>query len=226
MNTIVTDGELGRLAIKQHELFTRVKKGVLPLEGVLAALQSVIEGKDPVVPALNPQVSYRVWKTIKIGGVKADELFSRIDKKKEMGVWGRNIMKQKEFTTLDAEEETDLIDLTPKDFGFTEPPRTNVFLDPKRLAEWSSENLDGYVLELCPAEVGPHLREQYEDQPNGEILFIAMERISDSVGDPGVLSVGRHDDGGRWLNARYARLDRTWSLDFRFLFRLRKVTQS
>jgi hypothetical protein len=45
MSTIVTDGELGKLAIKQHELFIRVKKGTLQIDQVLAALQSVIEGK-------------------------------------------------------------------------------------------------------------------------------------------------------------------------------------
>lgn len=226
MNTIVTDGELGKLAIKQYELFTRVKKGVLPMDQVLAALQSVIEGKDPVIPTLNPQVSYRVWKTIKIGGVKADNLRSRIDGKKELGDWGRDIMKQKAFTTLDAEEEADLIVLTPKDLGYTESPRTDVLLDPARLAAWSAENLDGYVLEHCPAEVGPHLREQYEDQPKGEVLWIAMERITGSDGRPRVFRVERCGDGARWLRADYANPRGAWRLGHRIVFRLRKVTQS
>jgi hypothetical protein len=54
-NTIVTDGELGQLARKQNELFTRVKKGTLPVAQVLAALQSVIEGSPPVIPIRKPK---------------------------------------------------------------------------------------------------------------------------------------------------------------------------
>ena len=53
MNTIVTDGQLGQLAVKQNELFGRAKKGVyVSFEEVLDALQQVIEGKVPVIPTL------------------------------------------------------------------------------------------------------------------------------------------------------------------------------
>jgi hypothetical protein len=158
--------------------------------------------------------------------VKADDLRSRIDGKKELGDWGRDIMKQKAFTTLDTEEEADLIVLTPKDLGYTEYSRTGVLFDPTGLAAWSAENLDGYVLELCPAEVGPRLREQYEDQPNGEVLWIAMERITASDGGPSVFGVERDDVGGRWLDADYADPVDAWRLDDRIVFRLRKVTES
>ncbi len=43
---IVTDAELGQLAVKQHELFRRVKEGsVGPIKDVLAAVQTIIEGR-------------------------------------------------------------------------------------------------------------------------------------------------------------------------------------
>lgn len=54
MNTIVTDGQLGQLAVKQNELFKRAKKGVYAsFDEMLDALQLVIEGKTPVAPTLS-----------------------------------------------------------------------------------------------------------------------------------------------------------------------------
>ena len=71
MKGSVTDGQLGQLAVKQHELFERVKRGAYAsVEAVLDALQLVIEGKEPIVPVLatgdkpavlslvNPSVGY------------------------------------------------------------------------------------------------------------------------------------------------------------------------
>ncbi len=224
---IVTDGELGQLAVKQHELFTRAKKGVLPMDQVLAALQSVIEGRSPVIPTLNPNAGYSIWKTIRIGGIEPPVLITRLDEKKELGDWARDMMKQKAFMTFAAEENADLIVLTPADLGFTAQPTTEELFDPKRLAVWSEQELDGYVLELCPEEVGPRLRDQYEDQPNGEVLWIAMNRITDSGGYPSVFYVKRIDHGQRWLNGDCANPGNRWRLVDRIVFRLRKkVPQS
>jgi len=52
MNTnTVTDGQLGQLAVKQHELFQRAKKGVYAsFDEMLDALQQIIERKTPIIP--------------------------------------------------------------------------------------------------------------------------------------------------------------------------------
>ena len=72
-------------------------------------------------------------------------------------------------------------------------------------------------LELCPAEVGPQLRLQYADQPRGEWLLIAMEPITDSVGDPRIFDV-ELGDFGRWLDGLCGDPDGFWFGSGRFVF--------
>lgn len=55
---------------------------------------------------------------------------------------------------------------------------------------------------LCPAEVGPALRLNYQNQPKGEWLRIAMEPITDSAGDLHIFSV-EHLDDDYWFDAFY-----------------------
>jgi len=224
--SIVTDGQLSTLLRRLTELSTRFQKNAYENpDHVLDALQLVIEGKKPtVVPMLRAMKSLGVWKTIQIGCMKPPALLKEAKTHcEEVTHWAADIMGQKAFTTLDQAEEAMLVILTPKDLGFTENPRTDAFMTKEFLAKWSEENLEGYVLELCPAEVGPQLRIQYEDQPNGEVLWIAMERITDSDGDPNVFNVERDDDGYRFLGGSYAGPVGFWPLGDRIVFRLRKV---
>jgi hypothetical protein len=54
-------------------------------------------------------------------------------------------------------------------------------------------------LKLCSAEVGLYLRVQYQNQPYGELLIVAMEPITGSGGSLDVFIVA-HDLDGRWLD--------------------------
>lgn len=78
-----------------------------------------------------------------------------------------------------------------------------------------------FGLELCPAEVGPQLRLQYENQPEDEYLRIAMDSIFDSDGDSGLFRVVR-DDGESWLDSSDGHLDLRWFGDNTFVFLRRK----
>ncbi|MBT4277674.1 hypothetical protein HOD96_02930 [Candidatus Falkowbacteria bacterium] len=81
------------------------------------------------------------------------------------------------------------------------------------------EKLEELKLELCQAEVGPQLRLKY---PGKEWLFIAMEPITGSDGDPGVFYL--HEDVGRLeLDADDARPGSRWDAGCRFVFRPRKL---
>jgi hypothetical protein len=72
-------------------------------------------------------------------------------------------------------------------------------------------------LELCPPDLGPYLRIDYADQPQGEHLFIAMKPITASDGEPRIFVV-EHTSVGLSLNAARARHDDQWSPDDLFVF--------
>lgn len=231
MKRFVPDGtliKLGQLAIKLYELFGRAKSGAYAsLDEVLEAVQLVIEGKEPVASTLTTEEKFAKWRTFLIGGVNAKALLVRVQAGFTVSDWAKDLMKQNAFTTQDAEEEIDTIILTPADFGYERMPTTTELLDPARLAEWSKQNASrlpqGYAVDLLPAEAGPHIRDQYKDQPKGEVLWIAMERINVSVGCPLVFLVRRLDDGEQWLVGGHAYPASRWRLGGRIVFRLRKA---
>lgn len=81
------------------------------------------------------------------------------------------------------------------------------------------EKAEDLGLELCPAEVGPHLRLQY---PGKEWMLIAMKQITDRFGGPDVFrldAIGDQLD----LYGCYAEPSRRWDSVFKFVFRFRKL---
>ncbi|MFA6552749.1 MAG: hypothetical protein WCT19_04615 [Candidatus Paceibacterota bacterium] len=86
--------------------------------------------------------------------------------------WSTLTMDQNEFHILSQKLEIDLVNVSPEDLGLL-PRGEN---DPLRNRHIYEKGLE-LGLELCPAEVGPQLRLQYLDQPEGELLLIAMKPI-------------------------------------------------
>ncbi len=72
-------------------------------------------------------------------------------------------------------------------------------------------------LDLCPAEVGPQLRLQYEGE---DWKVIAMEPITGSAGSPRVFDLDRYG-GDLWLDDDWAEPDYRWDPAYRFVFRSR-----
>lgn len=73
------------------------------------------------------------------------------------------------------------------------------------------------VVSRAPPEVGPALREQYQDQPLGEWCKLVMEPLVDSHRGLHVFCVVR-DDVGLWLNAHYGHSDCVSLADDRWVF--------
>ncbi len=142
---------------------------------------------------------FPTWRTVKLGKHTSVDLFMKALKKAGMKIndWGMDILKR---TVLATElVEIELVRVSVADLGFTGATRRDEIY--RRAQEFG--------LELCPAEVGPALREQYLDQPLGEWLLIGMDPIVDSDGCLSVFFVGR-SDGDRWLFTSIGRPDYAW----------------
>ncbi|HEY4477417.1 MAG: hypothetical protein A2928_02310 [Candidatus Taylorbacteria bacterium RIFCSPLOWO2_01_FULL_45_15b] len=228
--------------VEHHPLLTMAPHSQLqwaiqnPQEAILLFVEGLInrakQAAEKVAEAVNVvKTKLALWKTIDVGGTTKEKLLAGIEEenietgkeKNEIRDYARDLTMQKAFVMIEKPEKVDLVILTPRDFGLETMPETGEFLTKKFLDKWSEERLDGQVVELLLPEDGPQLRKQYQDQPKGEVLFIAMERIADSGGSPSVFVVGRGLDGVRWLDARWTGPGDQWSLDFRRVFRLRTV---
>ena len=153
---------------------------------------------------------FNVWKTIKLGtGLKTAEEFRRVlrDGEFRLSDWASDILGKPAFKAADEETEVDLVKVTVAELGFKKGARRNQIYERAR----------DLGLELCPPEVGPQLRLQYQDQPNGEWILVAMEPIVDSDGGPELFSVGR-SDSELWLSSYWSSPGDFWYADGRWVF--------
>lgn len=175
------------------------------------------------------ETEFAKWRTFRIGGMTRKEaLLVRVREVSLVDGRAEHLMKDCEaFTTQDREEEIETIILAPADFSYECMPTITELLDPARLNKWSQQNArrlpEGHVVELLPAEAGPQIRDQYEDQPENEILRIAMERIIAQNGFSYIFVVKRGEDGVRVLSTSWASPVGQWNLDAKFVYWLRRV---
>lgn len=192
----------GELNLGQVEALVNKLGG---MEGVRRFLSGEL-----VVKELECQL--KIWKTIKLGtGLKTADEFRKALKDKGFNIsdWANDILGKSAFTVATEETEVDLVKVTVAELGFRKGVRRDqIYERAKELG-----------LELCPPEVGPQLRLQCQDQPNGEWVLIGMEPITDSDGGLCVFRVGRADSG-LWLYSYWGDPGGLWGPDRRWVFRL------
>lgn len=121
--------------------------------------------------------------------------------------WGKDILYKTEFSK--EKKKYELVRFTVEQLGFPNDTTTQEIY----------EKAEKLGLELCPAEVGPHLRLQY---PGKEWMLIAMKQISGRHGSPDVY--GLRTGGARLaLCGCDARPSGGWASDNLFVFRFRKL---
>ena len=159
--------------------------------------------------------NWSTWKTIRLGtnGLKTADDFRKFlkDNGFSIGDYANDILGKPTFTAAAEEIELDLVVASVAELGFKNgATREQIYARAKELG-----------LDLCPAEVGPQLRLQYKDQPNGEWLIVAMEPIADSVGGLKLFCVAR-SDSGLWLFSYCGEPGLVWYSVPRFVFSRRK----
>ncbi|MEK7098139.1 MAG: hypothetical protein AAB906_04800 [Patescibacteria group bacterium] len=121
--------------------------------------------------------------------------------------YGKDILQKTEFNREGKTYE--LVQFTVAQLGFPKGATT------KEIYDKATKELG---LELCPAEVGPHLRLQYK---GADWKLIAMKQITDRIGCPDVFYLGAGGAGLR-LDGSGARPGRRWGSDDGFVFLFRK----
>ena len=153
---------------------------------------------------------------VEIGGKTKEELLKELkDKKININDYAKDMLQSKDFTILKKAEDALLVRLKISD----------LFSDNKyHTTDEIYQKAQQLGLELCPAEVGPQLRLNYQEQPLNEWVYIGMKQIADRGGSPGVFELTR-GGGGLWLRRGWAAPDYGWAPGDGVVFRLRKVSE-
>ena len=160
-------------------------------------------------------MAFQTWRTMKIGTPDLRDANSFRTALKAAGClihdWASDMLNQPSFTVSATESEIELVRLTVRNLGFPNGAnREDIYA---RAMEQG--------LALCPPEVGPRLRMEYKDQPNGEWLLVAMEPIYISGGRLGVWRVAQRGRG-LWLSGLSGRPGRFWNAGYSWVFVRRK----
>jgi hypothetical protein len=229
--------KLSAVLVEHHVLFTGA-----PAEDVEWAIQNPSEAIFIFTTALKSrikEVTKKVVKkvlnpfiTIEIGGTTREKLIADIKANKngsdvadEVSDYAQSMMANQAFTISKEKGTAALVALSIAELGFTEDPQTIDFMTTEFCTRWSTENLDGYVIELCHTEDGPQLRKQWKEQPKNSLVYMAMKCISVPGGGPHMFTVERDFGVRRWVYGSWAGPGHRWRLGDRFVFRLRKITK-
>ncbi|WP_042148328.1 hypothetical protein [Paucisalibacillus sp. EB02] len=162
-----------------------------------------------------------ITRTIEVGGLTKFELFQKMEQNSIMlNEYGETLLSDERFTTSETTYTLKTVELTIRDLGY--PDGSTL----PRIFKRSSE----LGLELCPLELGPHLRLKYLDQPDGNTrnlsqqnqapfgsITIASEIVSEDDDFPKGFYL-RNINGVLWLRGYIADDQHVWSPDDHFIF--------
>jgi hypothetical protein len=151
------------------------------------------------------------WAETTIGTKSKEELIKELNRN-YISDNARDMIQHPDFAVINTPEKITLIRLKVKDLWFRQNPT------PDELYSRAQE----LGLELCPPEIGPHLRLNYQEvfkreQPENEFLHIGMKPITVLNGWPEVFLLYRYEHK-RWLNDGRVLSDTDCNLYYEFVF--------
>jgi len=182
---------------------------------LLAALAVGCKQELPVSQPADQQYNWQVWKTIKLGVFPpglGGNFHTTLDRRgMKVGHWADRMLDNVIFTYAKRETAVNLVQVTIAELGFGHENVTTQQI----YARAKERGLD-----ICPTEVAPQLRLQYEDQPEEDWLVVATEHFAFSAagGDLQLFEV-KHTEDGLWLDSFCdARHIWPWNLSTPFVF--------
>ena len=122
----------------------------------------------------------------------------------ETSDWAKDMLEKTEYSK--EKQEFQIVSFSVESLGFTEGAEyKDIIARAKQLG-----------LELCPAELGPQIRLKYNDQPENEWLYLAMNPIA-QAGFESVFDLCR-GRSGLWLGRDFGGPESFWNPEDQFLF--------
>jgi hypothetical protein len=168
-------------------------------------------------PRIN-QPHFATWKTIEVSPQQSSSEINLNLKVHGFGVSDRAANALSQCSILATEMTVDLVIVAVRDLGFEDAANRHEIY--RRAKEFG--------LDLLPAEVVPHLRLRYQDQPQGQCLLVGMEPITCSDGDEYVFTLTRYSAGRSggsdllWLETDIGDSDNYWNPAYMWIFRRAK----
>ncbi len=132
---------------------------------------------------------FKPWRQLKLRvGVSGDGFIQAIqDKGMQVHPYSQESMKSEDFILVDQETELALTVISVKELTGNDQASLEEIIDEAKKK--------GY--QLCPNQVGPESRLQYEDQPKGEELIIGMKPIRNPDGIAELFAIENTNVGGK-----------------------------
>lgn len=162
-----------------------------------------------------------IIRDIIIGGLTKSQLIQKLQQHSiMMNEYAEKLFYNDNFTTSDFTCSVKTVELTVGDLGFPEGTTMPQIIERARKVG----------LNLCPLELGPHMRLQYLDQPEGYLgkpsfqhqapygsITIVSERLTQ---DDDFLEgfYLRRIDGVLWVRGYHASYDHVWNPDDHLIF--------
>ena len=162
-----------------------------------------------------------ITRIVRVGGMSKPELLAEFEARGiELNEAARTLFAHDSFTTSDVASLARTVEVSVADLGCIRGATMAQIQE--RAAELG--------LSLCPLELGPHLRLQFLDQPEGYIgrppsqhrappgaITVASMQPSDDDGIPKGLYL-RRINGVLWLRGYWSGPDHVWSPEDRLVF--------